>query len=299
MKNSLETTQSNEPPRIVGLSHAGIRVSNMSKALVFYSDFLGLEEQYQLLKDDGALALKFLKINDRQCIELFPEKSEKEDRLYQIAFIVEDIEAMRLHLAAHGIPVPATYTKGRIGNLSFSVKDPDEHILEFVQYAPDGWTLHDTGKHLKQDRISVRLKHIGFTVRSLDASLKFYRDILGCIETWRGSPNETALSWVNMKLPDSDDYLELMLYKGELSKERLGSLNHLSLEVRSVPAATAILGERAESGCYNLPISHKIGTNRKRLANFFDPDGTRTEIMEPITIDGMSPPFSKAPPPED
>jgi hypothetical protein len=41
-----------------------------------------------------------------------------------------------------------------------------------------------------------------------------------------------------------------------------------------------------------------LGINRKRQANLFDPDGTRTEIMEPNTIDGKPTPSSTAPAPQ-
>jgi len=37
--------------------------------------------------------------------------------------------------------------------------------------------------------------------------------------------------------------------------------------------------------------------NRKRQVNLFDPDGTRVELMEPVTIDGKPTPPSTAPPP--
>ncbi|MEI6874394.1 MAG: VOC family protein, partial [Spirochaetota bacterium] len=274
----------------MGLSHIGLFVRNLDQSLRFYTDFLGYEEQFQLAEADGRVALKFMKINDRQFIELFPERKAEDDRLFQVAFIVEDIEAMRAHLESHGVAVPEKAGKGRIGNLSFSAKDPDGHILEFVQYMPEGWTLQDTGKHLSAKRISARLKHIGFTVRSLSTSLAFYRDLLGCTEIWRGSPTEKSLAWVNMRLPESDEYLELMLYDEEPSREQLGIMNHLSLEVADVPASAEVLAGRAAAGVYDRPILHKTGINRKRQVNLFDPDGTRAELMEPWTIDGMSPP---------
>lgn len=49
---------------------------------------------------------------------------------------------------------------------------------------------------------------------------------------------------------------------------------------------------------YGREIDVKIGKNRKRQANLFDPDGTRTEVMEPTTIDGKPTPPSDAPPPK-
>jgi lactoylglutathione lyase len=41
----------------------------------------------------------------------------------------------------------------------------------------------------------------------------------------------------------------------------------------------------------------RTGINRKRQLNLFDPDGTRSELMEPATIDGTPTPSSTAPPP--
>ena len=61
--------------------------------------------------------------------------------------------------------------------------------------------------------------------------------------------------------------------------------------------AEAILQKRAASGLYAGEVQHKIGTNRKRLLNIIDPDGTRSELMEPTTVDGTPTPSSNAPAP--
>jgi lactoylglutathione lyase len=216
---------------------------------------------------------------------------------------------MRAHLAAHGVEVPPEVKKGRIGNLNFSVKDPDGnlnfsvkdpdgHTVEFVQYQPDGWTLKDAGRHMGGPRIAARIRHVGFTVRSLDKALAFYRDLLGFTESWRGSSDGRRLSWVNLRLPGSDEYIELMLYSGELPLERMGALNHLSLEVPDVPKAAAELEARPARALYERAIAHKTGINRRRQLNLFDPDGTRTELMEPDTVDGVPPAWSDAPLPD-
>jgi lactoylglutathione lyase len=100
-----------------------------------------------------------------------------------------------------------------------------------------------------------------------------------------------------MKLPDSDDYVELMLYRDPPSRERLGVMNHLCLEVAEMTPAEAELRARAKGGVYEEPIEHKIGVNRRRLLNIFDPDGTRSELMEPRTVDGVPPKPATAPAP--
>jgi catechol 2,3-dioxygenase-like lactoylglutathione lyase family enzyme len=54
---------------------------------------------------------------------------------------------------------------------------------------------------------------------------------------------------------------------------------------------------REPSSPGSISIETRLGINRKRQANLFDPDGTRTELMEPHTIDGKPTPSSTAPPP--
>jgi catechol 2,3-dioxygenase-like lactoylglutathione lyase family enzyme/lysophospholipase L1-like esterase len=284
-------------PHLVGLSHAAFLVHDVEKARAFYKSFLGFDEPFSLTKTDGSLDLTYIKINDRQSIELFTERAETSGRLYQIAFEVDDAEAMRAYLASQGIKTPEKVNKGRIGNLNFSVKDPDGHTVEFVQYLPEGWTLRDAGKHLSADPLSSHLKHVGFIVDSLDRTMRFYRDILGCQETWRGNAPGQLLQWVNLKVPDGDDYIELMLYTDQPSAMRLGSMNHISLEVPDVTKTAATLAARPWNKEYGRPLTVRTGINRKRQLNVFDPDSTRTEFMEPKTVDGLLVPSSTAKPP--
>ena len=55
---------------------------------------------------DGTLSLTFIKINERQYIELFPERTPATDRLNHISIETDDIEGMRLYLASQGVKVP-------------------------------------------------------------------------------------------------------------------------------------------------------------------------------------------------
>jgi lactoylglutathione lyase len=289
--------QAPQRSHIVGLSHAAFFVHDVDKARAFYKGFLGYEEPFSLNKPDGTLDLTFIKINDRQSIELFVERGEISGRLYQVAFEVDDAEAMRAYLSSRGIKTPEKVNKGRIGNLNFTVKDPDGHVVEFVQYLKDGWTLKDSGKHLPLEPLSTHLKHIGFVIDSLERSLKFYRDLLGFTETWRGNAPGQPLQWVNLKVPNGEDYVELMLYADPPSAIRLGSMNHISLEVADVTKTAATLEARMAYQDYGRPMTVRTGINRKRQLNVFDPDSTRTEFMEPKTVDGIPAPSSTAKPP--
>jgi len=284
-------------PKILGIAHIALYVHDVEAARGFYKDLLGFGEPFHLDNKDGSLSLTFIKVNDRQYIELFPEKKPQTDRLAHIAIEVDDAEAMRAYFAANGVKVPATVAKGRIGNSNFMVTDPDGHLVEVVQYQPDAWTAREKGKFLGESRVSTRIRHIGISVGKLEPAMKFYGGLLGFKEIWRGSKEGKVLDWVNMRVPDGDDYLEFMLYDQPPSLERLGTMHHICLEVPDLNKAVAVLNDRPARKNYTKAMEMKTGTNRKRQLNLFDPDGTRSELMEPTTVDGKPVPPSTAPAP--
>ena len=284
-------------PKILGVAHIALFVHDIEKSRAFYKDFLGYGEPFKLDNPDGSLSLTFLKINERQYIELFPEKAPNTDRLNHISVETDDADGMRLYLGANGVKVPATTPKGRVRNLNFTPKDPDGHGVEIVEYTPDGLTRVNTGKFMDGPRISTRMMHVGITVGTLDKAMSFYGGLLGFQEIWRGSKTGKVLDWVNSRVPDGDDYVEFMLYSQPPSLSQLGTMNHICLEVADMDKALADLEARPARKNYTRPLEIKTGTNRKRQLNLFDPDGTRIELMEAKTVDGVPAPSSTAPPP--
>ena len=110
-----------------------------------------------------------------------------------------------------------------------------------MQYQPDGWSIRDKGKFMPDSRVSTRIAHLGVLVGALEPSLKFYRDTLGFQETWRGGPSDKVLSWVNLRVPDGEDYLELMLYDSLPPPDQRGGKNHICLVVPDIHKAVAKL----------------------------------------------------------
>jgi lactoylglutathione lyase len=284
-------------PKIVGVAHIALSVHDIAASRAFYKDFLGYGEPFKLDNPDGSLSLTFIKVNERQYIELFPEKAPNTDRLLHISIEVEDAEAMRVYLRSKGVKVPDKVGKGRVKNSNFMITDPDGHLVEVCQYEPDGFSMQAKGKFMDGPRISTRIAHLGIIVGALAPAMKFYGEILGFQEIWRGSKNGKVLDWVNMKAPESNDYLEFMLYDQMPNLTALGSLHHICLEVADIEKATADLKQRPAARNYTRPMEIKTGVNRKRQMNLFDPDGTRSELMEPKTVDGVPTPPSAAAPP--
>jgi catechol 2,3-dioxygenase-like lactoylglutathione lyase family enzyme len=286
-------------PRITGISHVGYFVSSLPASIAFWHDFLGFDEAYDLKKpgsDETRIA--FIKINDHQHVELFNEPpADPRNRMSHICFTVDNVEQMRAYLRSQGIEVkPGNGGKTRTGDYAFEIKDPDGMLVEFVQSLPDGLERKSAGKFLPDTRISTKIYHVGFLVGNSQRSLDFYGKVLGFRETWRGSPNPAELSWINMRVPDGDDYVEFMLYR-KLPTDSWGGKNHLSLEVPDAAKAVEVLESRPAFKTYGKPLTVATGINRKHQVNIFDPDGTRVELMEPHTIDGKPAPSSTAPPP--
>ncbi len=285
-------------PEILGLAHISLFAHDYEASRSFYHEFLGFDEPYSLKKPDGSPSMTFFKVNDRQYIELSPEKEAGSDRLNHYAIQTNHAEAMRAYLAAHGVKVPDQVPKGRIGNLNFMIEDPEGHSIEIVEYPADSWTMREKGKYMPETRISKRMMHVGLIVTNLDAEMKFYTEVLGFRETWRGSSSGKVLSWINLKVPDGEDYVEFMLFQEAPPPDKRGTAHHLCLEVPDVATAIKELNAKPYRSRYSRPLESKVGINRKRQVNLFDPDGTRTELMEPHTVDGIPAASSTAPPPQ-
>lgn len=286
-------------PRILGIAHVAFDVSSLSKARAFYESFLGFQEYGVLRRKDGSVQLAFIKINDFQHLELFVvQPPPGRGNLNHVAFYIDNAEQMRQYLSSRGVKVPQRIGKGKSGDLGFEVKDPDGNAIEWVQYEPAGWAMRDRGKFMPATRISHHIMHAGFPVASLQQSLRFYEGILGFHEFWRGSANGRILSWVNLQVPNGQDYVEFMLHgRSQPSLTQLGGMEHFCLEVPDVRKAVAQLESRPAFKTYGRKITVHLGHNHKWQANIFDPDGTRIELMEPETYNRKPVPPSTAPPP--
>lgn len=244
-----------------GVAGAPPRATGISHVAYFTSDMATARAFYGgvlgLAEESGGV----FRINRRQFVQLLPEKTGGSDRLDHVAFTAD-------------ISEPSSET------------DPDGHRLEFVPDSSDAQP--DPPRAL-----SHQLAHVGVLVGSLGRALAFWHDALGFEETWRGSKDGMVLNWVNLRTPGGSDYVEFMLYSTRPEPDKRGSEHHICLFVPDIEKARAEVAARGYKG----PLVVRTGVNRRRQLNLFDPDGTRTELMEPGTVDGSPMPSSPAPPP--
>jgi catechol 2,3-dioxygenase-like lactoylglutathione lyase family enzyme len=275
-------------PHILGISHGAVYVHDLSRARAFYEGFLGFGESLTLKGQDGAERIALVKINDEQSLELFAEDAPGDVQLSHIAIYTDDVEHMWDYLVSRGVFVPDKVHKGQNGNLFFTVKDPSGHLVEIVEYKPDGLNARTRGQFLTANRVSGHLTHIGILAGSVGPTLKFYRDILGFREFWHGSTPDEQQHWISIRVPDGDDYLELMLYRELPPAKEQGLQNHLGLETCNLTKTIAELRARTATYPYSHPIDVQVGKDSKQHTDLWDPDGTRIEITESTTGDGTS-----------
>src|SRR5688572_12810266 len=134
-------------PRITGVPHVAFYAKDPAASDRFYREFLGFQPA------DRFDSHRVYKINDRQFVEIYPEREAGSDRLRNIALETDDAEAMRRYLGSRGIQVPERATKNAAGNLSFEFKDPEGHTVEVVQRR----TVRDTGNPAAGDRVAKRM----------------------------------------------------------------------------------------------------------------------------------------------
>jgi catechol 2,3-dioxygenase-like lactoylglutathione lyase family enzyme len=263
-------------PPILGIAHVAIQTSDLAKARAFYGDLLGFPE---IGTTRPHTAVFF--VNERQRLivrdGLPPDRDE---RFIDVAYQA-NVAELRTHLAARGATPGDAAVDADAGGIRIQVTDPDGHAIQFVDLNAGG-----RGRAATPDRrISRRILHTGWTIRDSAAADRFYKDILGFSETWRGGRPEGTTSWINMRVPDGTDYLEYMLYPAAPPDRRqLGSAHHVALLVTDIQQALETVRARTKPGDRNHRANPSIGVNNRWQLNLFDPDGTRVEFMEPWTV---------------
>jgi catechol 2,3-dioxygenase-like lactoylglutathione lyase family enzyme len=264
-------------PKITGIDHVAFYTTLPEANRHLYADVLGLASAPAL---EPGQTMRFLA--GIQWVGYGPAPDAKAtDRMDHVALRTEDCAALRVYLAANGISVPKSIKKSKDGSRSFVIKDPEGHVIEFVE-APRGIvgpTKVQVEKNSKRDPISARMIHAGFIVHDRAAEDHFYKDILGFRLYWYGGMKAERTDWVAMQVPDGTDWLEYMLNQPMDADLRLtGVMNHISLGVKDMKAAQAKLEARGWKA--NDREHSQMGRDGKWQLNVYDPDQTRIELME-------------------
>jgi catechol 2,3-dioxygenase-like lactoylglutathione lyase family enzyme len=294
--------QNPQRPKITGISHVGYFVSDLPSALRFWHDLLGFDEYFQLKKrNSDVVGIDFLKVNDHQHLELYNEQpSHAHNLMSHICFTVDDVGQMRNYLRAQGFPMKeGPNPMSPAGDYAFEIRDPDGMLVEFVQSLPSGQEAQTKGRLMPADRVSDKIFHVGFLVGNSQKSIDFYGRVLGFQEKRSGGANPNQMSSIEMKVPDGDDYIELVPDE-QPSDLEWGAMNHLALAVPNIRKTIAALKSRPAFAQYQASgrrITITSGPDGRRQASLYDPDGTRVELTEPFVSGRAATPSGTPPPP--
>jgi len=262
-------------PKITGIDHVRIYVSDIEKSREFYSKLFGIRLKGGMCFDTSNRCFTVGWAHDQTIdIEQAPT-ADTRDLLAEIAIATDNIEQMRNYLVSNGIAA-TKITKDNYGksllDAHFEVRDPEGHLMSFIQRSafpvddpPPGAPWY------------VQIIHAGFVVHDRAAEDKFYKDILGFHVYWHGGMKDDETSWVDMQVPDGAEWIEYMLnVSPNASHKTLGVMNHIALGVPDIHAAQQQLIKNGWKGTEQP----KLGRDGKWQLNLYDPDETRVELME-------------------
>src|SRR5215468_121891 len=164
-------------PSLAGMAHVAFRVNDVAKSRDFYHT-LGFEEAFSF-SDPGKPPVSYIKVNDRQFIELYGRADDSQPLgLMHVCYEAADIQSVWNEYSKRGIDSPQP-RKARAGNLLFLFRDPENQIVEFTQYLPGSLHFEDRGKHLGEKRISQEMVSATVPVRDIAPEVAFYKEKLG------------------------------------------------------------------------------------------------------------------------
>jgi catechol 2,3-dioxygenase-like lactoylglutathione lyase family enzyme len=199
-----QAQQSASPAAVTAVEAPGMTVSDLDRSVEFYTKVLSFQKvsEVEVLGSDydnlqGVFGLRMrvahLRLGDEQ-IELteyltpkgrpVPLDSRSNDLWFQhIAIIVSDMDRAYSLLRENGVEHVSTapqrlpdWNPNAGGIRAFYFRDPDGHALEILQFPPGKGAAK---WHRAAGQLFQGIDHTAIAVSDTEASLRFYRDVLG------------------------------------------------------------------------------------------------------------------------
>ena len=263
-------------PAITGISHMCVFAADPAASENFYAHILGAVKGPDPQDPAGSRYY----FSPTQFVEVLPLPADHTiNRMSCVAFKTVDAAGLRQYLETHKVSGLGELKTSSDGSHWFQTKDPEGNQVQFVQHGPLAALT------VGAKPVGTRIIHVGYLVRSRSAEDTFYKEILGFRSYWFGAMRPGNIDWVSQQVPDGNDWLEYMLVGDgtttpltKVDQRQLGVLNHFSIGIRNMEeAVTTLYNEDRLSPKHDGP---SMGRDGKWQANFYDPDGTRVELME-------------------
>ena len=275
---------------ILGLAGITFKVSDLDQARRYYSGVLGFDEAFTVRDASGRTTSAFFKVNDDQFVEVTPTLQPGElRRQARVVIQSSDLDTLHAIYASRGLK-PTSIETGADGNPFFRVVGPSDATLDFIEYVPGSQQREARGKFLGPNRISTHLWHVGIYTEDRSAARPFYEEKLGFargrdLPGGRGEYVETPSSDRNLETKHPPLDPNNSATRAQYEREVMGAVQHMALEVRDMRVARDLVQQRG--GLTDLQVRAHVGNNRHWLMHLFDPDGSRTEVMETGVQDSL------------
>lgn len=178
---SISPTAATSVPPLRGIAHVAIRVKDLQAAMDFYRK-LGFEQPFAIRRGDSTTEA-FVKINDRQYIELYPvDQSNPSPGFLHLCFEGDNLNLIHDAYVAEGL-TPIEVRKAGAGNLLFTMQGPQQYgapqNIEYTQYMPGSRHSADFGQHLGPERVGDRMISVALAMQDPTAARAFYVQKLG------------------------------------------------------------------------------------------------------------------------
>jgi len=189
---------------VAAVDVVGVTVSDMERAVAFYTGVLPFAKvsdldvsgrPYELLSGVFGARSRIVRLRlGAEEIELteflapkgrpMPADLRANDRVFQhVAIVVSDIAKAYAALREHGVEHASTgpqrlpdWNPNAGGISAFYFRDPDRHFLEIIAFPPG---KGQAKWHTPPKGLFLGIDHTAIVVDDTDASLRFYRDMLG------------------------------------------------------------------------------------------------------------------------
>jgi catechol 2,3-dioxygenase-like lactoylglutathione lyase family enzyme len=187
----------------VAIESAGMTVSDMDRAVEFYSaltfqkvsDIEVFGDEFEHLEGVFGARMRIVRMqlgNEHLDLTQYlappgrpvPTDSRSNDLWFQHAAIVvrdmdeafDKLRALKVQFVSTGPQTLPPSIKAAAGIKAFYFRDPDQHNLEIIYFPPG---KGDPRWQEKTDKLFLGIDHTAIGISNTDASLKFYRDLLG------------------------------------------------------------------------------------------------------------------------
>jgi catechol 2,3-dioxygenase-like lactoylglutathione lyase family enzyme len=195
-----ERAASKPEASVTAVDAVGMTVSDMNRAVEFYTSVLSFEKlsdvevsgrEYELLSGVFGARMRIVRLRlGNESLELteflapkgrpVPQDMRPNDRAFQhIAIIVSDMDTAYVRLRQAGVEHASTgpqtlpeWNRGASGISAFYFRDPDRHFLEILHFPPG----KGLDKWHRADRLFLGIDHTAIVVDDTDQALRFYRD---------------------------------------------------------------------------------------------------------------------------